>query len=279
MKLFKVAKNKNLVFSILLFFSIKVFSNATTNSKRVCSENQNNLASFAEIISHVRPLKEKTLDVKEVKNLTETADNEILILIQHKPFEAKYIILPNSKVEVIEKSTNDCGMKFNLIYGKIESDGDHTFFEKCGYEIATEEAELTPVGTRYSAHVTRRSIAEELDKLNFLEDAEDSQSNDEVRVGETYTAEKGEVMIRLKRIKPSAKLKITKFKKQGNKKSTTIAGSKLKPFKIKAGQKIKFVKNKFIKPKRGNKKIAEQKTLKSKKMRTAELEIYEIREN
>lgn len=148
-------------------------------------------------------------------------------------------LLPKTKIKVIQynKSLDEkiCHLSFELQNGEATFSSDHQAREKdCkaseeNFEVTTSSIEITPIGTKYSVDLNQ-AIAE----LN----GEPRDSDENVSV------QKGQVKIRLVKLKKSKVAKLTSKKSKGKKLAALDDGSDEKPLIVKAGRKAKVKKSK-----------------------------------
>lgn len=147
----------------------------------------------------------------------------------------------NTKLKVLKynKSADEkiCNLSFELQNGQAVFSSEHLEREKdCKpadedtFEVATSAVEITPMGTKFSVDLNQ-AIAD----LN----------GEQIETDETISVQKGQVKIRLVKLKKSKVQKISAKKSKGKKIATLDAGSDdFKPLIIKAGRKAKVKKGK-----------------------------------
>lgn len=119
----------------------------------------------------------------------------------------------NSEVRIKELASLNCQSAFEILKGRITSEGTHAQIQEiknCAAEIQTQNAEVRPTGTKYSVDLSE-AIAE--------------ASGEPIQT-ENYSVEKGSIEVKLRSATPSSKSKSVRVAKNGS-------------FQLKAGQKAK----------------------------------------
>lgn len=148
-------------------------------------------------------------------------------------------LLPKTTIKVLQynKSAEQkiCHLSFELQNGSATFSSDHEAREKdCkpseeNFEVATSSIEITPIGTKYSVDLNQ-AIAE----LN----------GEQTETDENVSVQKGQVKIRLVRLKKSKIAKASVKKTKGKKLATLDDGADEKPLIVKAGRKARVKKSK-----------------------------------
>ncbi len=255
--------------NIIKYFPFVIFSFFSTLLKADfnCNNSDRNVQSLVDISLSIKekPVQEKTILFKDLntEDILQTKENEYLIIELEKPFIAKYILYPESKIKINKLMNLTCGPQIELIgEGKIEIEGDHGKSSDCPSEIITHEIEVNPVGTEYSVD-TRTAIANQLAELNG--EYRSNKSN-LVHLDQKVSVKKGEVIVKLRRISAvkKEKIKFVKIGKNKKKKQTLLALNKVKPIKLKKNSSFK---------------LTNYKKLKNKKTRVAEVQVINPNDN
>lgn len=148
-------------------------------------------------------------------------------------------LLPKTAIKVLQynKSAEEkiCHLSFELQKGEATFSSDHQAREKeCkpseeNFEVATSSIEITPIGTKYSVDLNQ-ALAE----LN----------GEPVDSDENVSVQKGQVKIRLVKLKKSSARKVTTKKANSKKIAALDDGSDEKPLIVKAGRKARVKKSK-----------------------------------
>jgi len=148
-------------------------------------------------------------------------------------------LLPKTTIKILQynKSAEQkiCHLSFALQQGEAIFSSEHQAREKdCkptaeNFEVATSAIEITPIGTKYSVDLNQ-AIAE----LN----------GEQVDADENVSVQKGQVKIRLVKVKKSSARKVAAKKSNGKKTAALDDGADEKSLIVKAGRKARVKKSK-----------------------------------
>lgn len=135
-------------------------------------------------------------------DIIKTSAGQTIELKFFMPSEQTITIGENSEVRIRAMADLNCQSAFEILKGRITSEGTHAQIQEiknCMAEITTENSEVRPTGTKYSVD---------------LSEAISEASGESVQT-ENYSVEKGSIQIKLRRsgftVKPTSKsVKIAK---------------------------------------------------------------------
>ncbi len=146
-----------------------------------------------------------------VGDIIKTKPGQTVELKFFMPTAQTITIGENSEVRIRELADSNCQSAFEIMRGRITSEGTHAQIQEiknCASEISTQNTEVRPTGTKYSVDLSE-AIAE--------------ASGEPIQT-ENYSVEKGSIKIKLRR--STVKSKDVRVAKNGS-------------FQLKAGQKAK----------------------------------------
>lgn len=146
-----------------------------------------------------------------VGDIIKTKAGQTVELKFFMPTEQTITIGENSEVRIKELANSNCQSAFEILQGRITSEGTHAQIQEiknCASEISTQNTEVRPTGTKYSVDLSEAI----------------SEASGETTQTENYSVEKGSIQIKLRRA--PTKPQSVRIAKNGS-------------FQLRAGQKAK----------------------------------------